>query len=208
MAFLAVGGATRLPAQAVLNQFSYDNLRPSAVQVDIGLLSAAQLQGTGVGGLRLDYGRIAPSVRVLLGLSYFRAQLDRDTRNRFEERIRNFVIDPAGDDTIRVGRIFWSNVVLDLDLQYVIPQGRSVTTYIGLGFGAQLRNGSGTAIDGTFVEDALDQLAAAGNVSLGLEARLGGGWRATVDARGVVSPGLSTISVRTGLMYRFTGDGP
>jgi hypothetical protein len=161
-----------------------------------------------VGGLRLDYGRIAPSVRVLLGLSYFRAQLDRDTRNRFEERIRNFVIDPAGDDTIRVGRIFWSNVVLDLDLQYVIPQGRSVTTYIGLGFGAQLRNGSGTAIDGTFVEDALDQLAAAGNVSLGLEARLGGGWRATVDARGVVSPGLSTISVRTGLMYRFTGDGP
>lgn len=208
MAFLAVGGATRLPAQAVLNQFSYDNLRPSAVQVDIGLLSAAQLQGTGVGGLRLDYGRIAPSVRVLLGLSYFRAQLDRDTRNRFEERIRNFVIDPAGDDTIRVGRIFWSNVVLDLDLQYVIPQGRSVTTYIGLGFGAQLRNGSGTAIDGTFVEDALDQLAAAGNVSLGLEARLGGGWRATVDARGVVSPGLSTISVRTGLMYRFAGDGP
>jgi hypothetical protein len=208
MAFLAVGGATRLPAQAVLNQFSYDNLRPSAVQVDIGLLSAAQLQGTGVGGLRLDYGRIAPSVRLLFGLSYFRAQLDRDTRNRFEERIRNFVIDPAGDDTIRVGRIFWSNVVLDLDLQYVIPQGRSVTTYIGLGFGAQLRNGSGTAIDGTFVEDALDQLAAAGNVSLGLEARLGGGWRATVDARGVVSPGLSTISVRTGLMYRFTGDGP
>jgi hypothetical protein len=208
MAFLAVGGATRLPAQAVLNQFSYDNLRPSAVQVDIGLLSAAQLQGTGVGGLRLDYGRIAPSVRVLLGLSYFRAQLDRDTRNRFEERIRNFVIDPAGDDTIRVGRIFWSNVVLDLDLQYVIPQGRSVTTYIGLGFGAQLRNGSGTAIDGTFVEDALDQLAAAGNVSLGLEARLGGGWRATVDARGVVSPGLSTVSVRTGLMYRFAGDGP
>jgi hypothetical protein len=208
MAFLAVGGAARLPAQAVLNQFSYDNLRPSAVQVDIGLLSAAQLQGTAVGGLRLDYGRIAPNVRVLLGLSYFRAQLDRDTRNRFEERIRNFVIDPAGDDTIRVGRIFWSNVVLDLDLQYVIPQGRSVTTYIGLGFGAQLRNGSGTAIDGTFVEDALDQLAAAGNVSLGLEARLGGGWRATVDARGVVSPGLSTISVRTGLMYRFAGDGP
>jgi hypothetical protein len=208
MAFLAAGAAMRLPAQAVLNQFSYDNLRPSAVQVDIGLLSAAQLQGTAVGGLRLDYGRIAPNVRVLVGLSYFRAQLDRDTRNRFEERIRRFVIDPAGDDTIRVGRIFWSNVVLDLDLQYVVPQGRSVTTYLGLGFGAQLRNGSGAAIDGTFVEDALDQLAAAGNVSLGLEARLGGGWRATVDARGVVSPGLSTVSVRTGLMYRFRGDGP
>lgn len=205
-ALLLAGLAARAPGQGVLNEFSYDNLRPTALQVDVGLLSAAQLQGTAVWGARLDYGRIAPNVRVLLGVSYFRAQLDAATRRRFEERIRNFVIDPSGDDTIRVGRIYWGNVVLDLDLQVVIPQSRSITTYLGLGFGAQLRNGSGAAIDGTFVEDALDQLAAAGNVSVGLEARLGRGWRATFDARGVVSPGLSTISLRTGLMYRWAGD--
>jgi hypothetical protein len=158
--------------------------------------------------VRLDYGYIAPKVRVLLGASYFRAQLDRDTRNRFEDRIRNFIIDPSGDDTISVGRIFWSAVVLDLDLQYVIPQSRNVTTYVGFGIGAQLRNGSGPAIDGTFVEDALDQLAAAGNVSIGLEAQLGSGFAATADARGVVSIGLSTISVRAGMMYRWGGRRP
>lgn len=206
---LALGAASgRAAAQGVLNEFSYDNLRPSALGVDVGLLGAAQVQGTVAWGVRLDYGRIAPNVRVLLGASYYRAQLDRATRARFEERIRNFVIDPSGDDTIRVGRIFWANVVLDLDLQYVIPQSRSVTTYLGLGFGAQLRNGSGAAIDGTFVEDALDQLAAAGNVSIGVEARLGRAWRATLDARGVVSPGLSTVSVRTGVSYRWAGNGP
>lgn len=192
-----------LAAQAVLNQFSYDNLRPSALQVDVGLLSASQVTGTAVGGLRLDYGFIAPKVRVLLGVSYFRSQLDRETRTRFEERIRNFVTDPSGDDTISVGRIFWSAVVLDLDLQYAIPQGRSVTTYIGLGVGVQMRNGSGPAIDDTFVEDALDQLAAAGNVSIGVEGRLGGCWHATGDVRGVVSVGLSTVSVRGGFMCRF-----
>ena len=205
---LAIGAVSRLPSQAVLNQFSYDNLRFSAIQVDVGLLSASQLSGTAVGGVRLDYGYIAPKVRVLLGASYFRAQLDRDTRNRFEDRIRNFIIDPSADDTISVGRIFWSAVVLDLDLQYVIPQGRNVTTYVGFGIGVQLRNGSGPAIDGTFVEDALDQLAAAGNVSVGLEAKLGSGFAATADARGVVSIGLSTISVRAGMMYRWGGRRP
>ena len=204
----AIGAVSRLPAQAVLNQFSYDNLRFSAIQVDIGLLSASQLSGTAVGGVRLDYGYIAPKVRVLLGASYFRAQLDRDTRNRFEDRLRNFIIDPSGDDTISVGRIFWSAVVLDLDLQYVIPQGRNVTTYVGFGIGVQMRNGSGPAIDGTFVEDALDQLAAAGNVSIGVETKLGSGFAATADARGVVSIGLSTISLRAGMMYRWGGRRP
>ena len=205
---LSAAVATAAPAQAVLNQFSYDNLRFSAIQVDIGLLSASQLSGTAVGGVRLDYGHIAPKVRVLLGASYFRAQLDRDTRNRFEDRIRNFIIDPSGDDTISVGRIFWSAVVFDLDLQYVIPQSRHVTTYVGFGIGVQLRNGSGSAIDGTFVEDALDQLAAAGNVSIGVEAQLGSGFAATADARGVVSIGLSTISLRAGMMYRWGGRRP
>jgi hypothetical protein len=174
----------------------------------VGLLSAAQLQGTAVGGLRLDYGFIAPKVRVLLGASYFRSQLDRETRNRFEERIRNFVIDPSGDDTIRVGRIYWSNVVFDLDLQYAIPQGRGVTAYIGAGIGVHMRNGSGGAIHGTFVEDALDQLAAAGNISIGVETRLGAHLRAVADVRGAVSVGLSTVSVRTGLAYRFSRERP
>ena len=194
-------------AQAVLNQFSYDNLRPSAIQFDIGLLSASQLSGSAVGGMRLDYGYIAPKIRVLLGASYFKGQLDRDTRNRFEERLRNFVIDPSGDDTIRVGRIYWSTVVIDLDLQYAIPQGRRVTTYLGLGVGVQMRNGSGTLIDDTFVEDALDQLAAAGNVSLSVETMLAGNLRWVVDARGAVSVGLSTVSLRTGLAFRFGGAG-
>jgi hypothetical protein len=196
-------GAGAAPAQAVLNQFSYDNLRLSAVQLDIGLLGASQLQGTVVGGLRLDYGLIAPKVRVLLGLSYFKSQLDQETRDGFEQRIRNLIDDPTNDYTINVGRIYWSAAVADLDLQYVLPQGRTVTTYLGLGVGIHFRNGSGTAIAGTFVEDALDEIAVAGNISLGGEVRLSRAWRWTWDTRGVVSTGLTTIGLRIGIMYRW-----
>src|SRR6266436_1692202 len=66
-----------LSAQGVLNQFSYDNLRLSGIQLDAGLLGASDLTGSTVGGLRVDYGRIAPKVRLLLGLSYFHSRFDQ-----------------------------------------------------------------------------------------------------------------------------------
>ena len=202
---LAVGPSARLPAQGVLSQFSYENVRLSGLQLDVGVLGSSELTGAVVGGVRLDYGRIAPRVRLLLGLSYFRSEFDRKARARFEQRIRAFVIDPSGDDTIRVGRIFWSDLTADLDLQYVVPQGRGITTYMGLGVSAHLRNGSGAGINGTFVEDALDEMSAGLNATLGAEFDLARAWRFTVDGRGVVSSGLSTVSLRTGIMYRFGG---
>jgi hypothetical protein len=197
-----------LSAQGVLSQFSYDNLRLSGLQVDFGALGSSELTGAVVGGIRVDYGQIAPHVRVLLGLSYFRSEFDNEARTRFEQRLRQFVIDPSGDDTIRVGRIFWSDLTADLDLQYVIPQGPGITTYIGGGASVHLRNGSGSAINGTFVEDALDEISAGFNASIGVEFALSRAWRFTLDGRGVVSSGLSTVSLRSGFMYRFrNGDG-
>lgn len=200
--WLCAGPPPVLAAQGVLDQFSYDNLRVTGIQVDAGVLGSSELRGAVVAGLRVDYGRIAPNVRVLLGLSYFRSEFDNSARARFEQRLKNFVIDPSGDDTIQVGRIFWSDLAADLDLQYVLPQGPGVTSYIGFGAGVHLRNGSGRAINGTFVEDALDEITAAFNTTIGVEVQLTPQWRATLDGRGVVSSGLSTISLRSGFMYR------
>jgi opacity protein-like surface antigen len=202
---LALGPSGRLAAQGVLNQFSYDNLRFSGIQADLGVLGASKLTGAIVGGLRVDYGRIAPHVRLLLGLSYFRAQFDQATRTQFEQRLRSLVIDPSGDDTIRVGRINWSDLAGDVDFQLVFPQGNKATAYVGIGVGIHLRNGSGRAINGTFVEDALDEIAASLNGMIGLEFHLSPAWRFTLEGRGMVSSGLSTVSVRTGAMYRLRG---
>jgi len=203
--FLAAVPPFRLSAQGVLNQFSYDNLRLSGIQLDAGPLGSNDLTGAVVAGLRIDYGSIAPRVRVLLGLSYFRSQFDGQARARFEQRIRQLVIDPASDDTIRVGRIFLSDLIADLDLQYAIPQGRGIMAYIGAGASVHLRNGSGAAIRGTFVEDALDEVSAGLNATIGAEFSLSKAWRFTLDGRGVISSGLSTVSLRSGIMYRLAG---
>jgi len=57
----------------VLEKFSSDNLKPSAIQLDLGPLGGDQIRGTTAGGVRLDYGFVAPRLRVLLGVSYFRS---------------------------------------------------------------------------------------------------------------------------------------
>lgn len=193
-------------SQTILEQFSYDNLKPSAIQFDLGPLGGNNIRGTLVGGARLDYGLVAPRLRVLFGLSYFNADFSSAARTRFEQQLRGVVIDPTHDDTIRLGRIRWSDVTLDLDLQYLLPQGHAVTAYMGVGLGAHIRHGSGAAINGTFVQDALNEITAGLNGTIGTEigAR---NWRLTVEARGVLSSGLSTVSLRTGVMYRWAGLG-
>jgi len=68
-----------------------------------------------------------------------------------------------------------------------------------------VRNGSGAAINGTFMEDALDVITAGLNGTMGFEFNLSPAWRFTVDGRGVLSSGLRSVSLRTGVMYRLPG---
>ena len=201
-ALLSTIAPTRVAAQAVTREFSYDELRPTAVQFDLGLLGATRLRGSVTGGIRLEYGRIAPRVRMLLGLSYYRSQFSGREIAEFEQRIRGLVDDPEANSTVDVGTIHWADLTGDLDLQYVLPQGRAVTTYLGLGLSVHLRNGSGTAIDGTFLEDALDDVAAGLNGTLGIEVGAGH-WCLTIEGRGVALSNHGTASLRTGVMYRF-----
>jgi hypothetical protein len=199
-------GPRALTAQGLLEQFSYENLKPSALQLDLGPLGGNNVRGTLAGGLRLDYGRIAPRVRVVLGLSYFKAEFSTAARQRFVQRLRGVVSDPDSNYTINLGPMTWSDLTGDLDLQYVLPQGRAVTAYMGVGLGIHVRHGSGPVINGTFVQDALNEITAGLNGTLGAE--IGANrWRFTLDARGVLSSGLSTVSLRTGVMYRWAGIG-
>jgi hypothetical protein len=199
---LTISPSAHLPAQGVLNEFSSENLRLSGIQLDVGVLGSTQLTGTTVGGLRLDFGRIAPRARLMLGLSYFKSEFDHDARSKFEAAIDSIIIDPSGDDTISVGRIALGDFVGDIDVQYVFPQGHGITAFVGTGLSIHLRNGSGAAIDGTFVEDALDVVTAGLNGTIGFEFNLVRSIRFTLEGRGVLSSGLQTASLRTGLMFR------
>ena len=172
---------------------------------DLGPMGTSRLGGTVTGGFRFDAGDIAPRVRVLLSLSYFGSNFNQSEIANFANRLRSLISDPDSNFQINVGRIAWADVTGDLDLQYAFPQSPSLTTFLGVGVGVHWRHASGAAIDGTFVQDALDGLFPAVNATVGAEVRVAPQLALSFEGRGVLSDGLSTISLRAGLMYRFRG---
>jgi hypothetical protein len=199
---VALGPWYPAAAQGVLSQFSYDQLRLSGFQLDVGSVAAHDLRGALIGGLRVDAGYLAPHVRVLLGASYTRSRFTGRAVARFNRQLLALVNDPDSNATIDVGRVNLSDFIADVDLQYVFNDGRPVIVLLGLGGGVHVRDGSGRAINGTFIQDALSGVAPALNGTLGLEVPLTPGWRLTGELRGTLLSDYSSASARVGFMYR------
>ncbi|HMG18832.1 MAG TPA: hypothetical protein VK573_08920, partial [Gemmatimonadales bacterium] len=132
------------------------------------------------------------------------SQFDQQARDRFERRLDS-IVNPGTADNIDLGRISLGDLVGDVDFQYVFPQSHGINAYIGVGVSIHARNGSGAAINGTFMEDALDVITAGLNGTMAFEFNLSPAWRFTIDGRGMLSSGLKTASLRTGIMYRLRG---
>jgi hypothetical protein len=191
-------------AQQIFEQFSYEGLRLSGIGIEFGVIGSNRLTNELTGAVRVDYGFIAPNIRLLIGASYFKGDFSDDDIAEFESSLRGVVSDPTGDFSVDVGTITWADLEGTIDLQYVFPYTNRIVPYLGLGLGVHYRNASGAAIDGTFVEDALDTVAAAANFSAGTHIALVHPVYFTADFRAGLSTELRTLAGRAGLMFRFT----
>lgn len=194
--------ATPMAGQGVLDAFSYEGLRVAGIGFEGGVLVADRLEREGTFGLRVDLGYFAPNVRPLVGFSYFRSRYTADRIAEFEARLAGVVTDPTGDFTIDVGAVELSDLSLEADLQAIAGAAGPVSPYAGLGVGVHLRDATGAAIAGTFVEDALETMAATLNLTAGLEVALSRSLRLALDGRGMYGSGLAALTVRGVLWVR------
>jgi hypothetical protein len=200
---LLVLGSTSLSAQRPLDRFSYDNLGFHGFWPEIGILTSDRLEGTVSYGARVDLGQFAPRLRMLFGVSYFRSDFKSQDIAEFEAALEDVVTDPTQDFSIDLGDIRWSDIAIELDLQYMLtPATSKYQPYLGLGVGMHVRNGSGTSIEDTFVEDALDMLGAGVSATTGLDIKLGRAFVMNIGGRAVFGSDLQTIGLTFGLGYR------
>lgn len=199
---LLFAGRTPALGQGILDEFSYEGLAFSGFGIGAGRVATDRLTGEWMPVLMVDYGMIAPQVRVMFGASYFRGDLGVDEIAEFEASLGRVVQDPTNDAVIDIGQIRWTNVEATLDLQYVFAASPRLLPFLGAGLGVHVRDGSGPAIDETFVEDALDTIAAGANLSVGVETVLSDNFRFLLEARGGWTSELLLGSVRLGFMYR------
>ena len=189
-------------AQGYLDQFSYEGLRLSGVGFDFGGVLSNSVTTEPIGGLRVDLGVIAPRLRVVVGGSYFKGDFKPDRIARFEQRLQEVLTDCACD-SLSIGTITQSNIEVFLALQYLFPSLGRIQAYAGAGFSAHIRDGDGAVITDTFVEDALDTVAAGVDGSVGVEVAIVPRLAVLAEVRGVLTSELQSLSVRGGLMIRF-----
>lgn len=200
---LAAALATPVAAQRPLDRFSYDNLGFHGFWPEIGIVTSDRLEGTVSYGARVDLGQFAPRLRMLLGVSYFRSDFKSEDIAEFETALENVVTDPTQDFSIDLGNVRWSDLAIELDLQYILtPMTSRYLPYLGVGAGMHLRNGSGDAINDTFVEDALDMLGAGVSATAGLDVKVGGSFVLNMGGRAVFGSDLQTMSLTVGFGYR------
>jgi hypothetical protein len=189
-----------LGAQGFLEQFSYEGLRLTGMGADAGVVVSDALTTEPTGGIRVDLGWFAPKIRLVAGGSYFRGAYRADEIDRFERQIE--AVTGVGG-TIDLGVITLTSWQAFLDLHYMPAPQAVVRPYGGLGLGVHIRNGDGAAINQTFVEDALDTIAAGLAAVLGVEVRVTRGLWWTVESRGNLTSELLSASFRSGVLVAF-----
>ena len=165
-----------LPHQARaqdLADYDYENLSFRGVSFDVGqLLYADNVADTRTLGVRFDLGFLGPGFRLMPGVTYWESTLAQTEVDEFGTRLGTLTADQGGTAPpggLDLGVIERSDIVLSLDGHYVWAVPLNLFFLAGVGLSAHFLNGSGPAIDDTFVEDLLDSVSAGFNLHVGLE---------------------------------------
>jgi len=146
-----------------LADYDYENLAFRGVGLDYGYIWPTKVRATPQLSVRLDLGYLGPAVRIAPTISFWSSEFKRSELARLADRLeqlpvlREHGVDITADD---LGTVDWTDISLGVDAQYVWTTPLNVLTFLGVNVGLHALNGSGDAIDGTFIEDLLDSTAA------------------------------------------------
>ena len=207
-AFLAIAGP--LAGQG-LSDYDYEDLSFRGIGLDVGYIWPNDVESTESFGLRIDLGYLGPGIRVLPRVGYWSSALDPTEVARLETRVVELVQEQnpgAPPLDLDLGRVEWRDLSVGTDAQFVWRVPYDILTYAGLGVAIHFRNGSGEAVDDTFIEDLLDSTAAGANLHGGLEVPLNRRLRLYGDARYELAGDVRFFGVRAGLQILFQDPAP
>jgi hypothetical protein len=144
----------------VFERLNLDRLRFSALGFAVGAIRPSKAESTSSYTVQADYGEIAPQWSVLFTATYWNSRLQERYLTALADTLRLSIDDPTGDYTLDLGRVRLSDIALVADVHYT-PRRLAVGTirpYVGGGIGAHVVNAEGRAINGTIVEQALDNI--------------------------------------------------
>ncbi len=190
-----------------LAAYDYDELSFRGMGIWGGGVWPNRVEQTGIIGLRADFGYAGPGLRVIATGGYWSSQMKQSEVDELSRRVEELVDEQAPPGTppssVDLGTIEWSDFLVGLDAHFVWAVPFDLLTYAGAGFSAHLTNGSGSSIDGTFVEDLIDSFAAGANVHTGIEYLLSDRFRIFAEGRYEMQADLRYPELRGGFTVYF-----
>jgi hypothetical protein len=217
IAAAAVGLSATAPNAAEgqdLADFDYENLSLRGLGFEWGYAYPSRVERMESYGLRIDMGYLGPGLRIVPSVTYWKSPFQAAEIEKLEKRVTRLVEDQEGGPapTVDLGTIDWSDVVVGVDAQVMwsIPWG--FLSFGGLGIAAHVMNGDGAVINGTFIEDLLDSVAAGFNLHAGLEYLVSSRFRINGQGRYEVLGDLQYFQMRFGAQIMIgdntPGEGP
>lgn len=187
-----------------LADYDYENLRLRGVGVEIFYVSPSDLESTLGFGARLDLGFLGPRVRVAPRFAYWDSDVEEAELDRLAGRLEDLVQEQNPGQPrpeIDLGSVERDALVFGTDLHWLPMVEEPVRPYLGLGAEVYVLDGEGEAIEGTFVEDALDLVTAGASALAGIEVDVQRGITLYGEVRGALVADVRNVSLTAGVAY-------
>lgn len=190
-----------LHAQKIFNWLNLDRLQITSLGAAVGRVQPSQLEAANLYALQADYGEIAPSWRIVFGASYWESRFEDKVIDAFVDSLQKSVSDPNARVVASPVRLY--DVTFGADARYVPTYSGEIKPFLGVGAAAHVINAEGKLIKGTFVERALDDIAAGLYVTTGFSFRVLRHFGLEAAVRGDLLSGFRSTQVRAGGTYYF-----
>jgi hypothetical protein len=188
----AVLGAPVAASGQDLADLDYEHLEFRGVGFEVGYLFPTRVERTPTYAVRFDLGYLGPGLRIVPSFTYWSAPMLDSEVTTLERRLASLVARATGNPPPQVdlGVIQWTDYSLGLDAHIVWAMPLNLISFAGLGVSAHVLDGSGAAIEGTFIEDLLDSVGAGFNLHMGLEYPITDWFRVQGQGRYAVIPDM------------------
>jgi hypothetical protein len=198
----SVGGAQeRTPATP--SRFNLDKLELTSLGLSAGTIFPSQLEPTKLFALQADYGEVAPGWHLVFGVSYWESRFRDGVVQSFVDSLQKSLSDPTGTAKVTASRVTLYDISFGSDVRYTPVYSGEIKPFIGFGLAAHVINAEGKLINGTFVERALDDIAAGMFLTTGLSFRLLRHIGVEGSVRGDLLSGFRSTQLRVGGVYYF-----
>lgn len=187
-----------------LADYDYENLRLRGVGGEIFYVNANGLDATVGFGVRLDLGFLGPKIRMVPRFAFWNTELEQAELDSLATKLEDLVQEQNPGQPrpqIDLGTVDRDAIIFGTDLHWLPVVADPLRPYLGVGGEIYILNGSGEAIDGTFVESGLDLLTAGVSGVAGLEFGLQGGLTLYGEVRGSLVADVRNVALTAGVAY-------